>query len=62
MTERRILWVLSLLILGFAVNPAMPLVRAQTTAPAPASGGDAESLRAATVLNDSWNSNRRRQS
>jgi hypothetical protein len=49
MTERRILWVLSLLILGFALNPAMPLARAQATAPAPASAG-AESLRAATVL------------
>jgi hypothetical protein len=48
MTERRILWVLSLLILGFALNPAMPLARAE--APAPASAGDAESLRAATVL------------
>jgi hypothetical protein len=50
MTERRILWVLSLLILGCALNPAMPLARAQATAPAPASGSDAESLRAATVL------------
>ena len=50
MTARRILWVLSLVILGFALNPAMPLARAQATAPAPASAGDAESLRAATVL------------
>ncbi|MGC1189894.1 MAG: hypothetical protein WA861_04860 [Candidatus Binatus sp.] len=50
MTERRILWILSLLILGFALNPAMPLARAEETAPAPASAGDAESLRAATVL------------
>ncbi len=50
MTARRILWVLSLVILGFAMNPAMPLARAQATAPAPASAGDAESLRAATVL------------
>jgi len=48
MTERRILWVLSLLILGFAPNPAMPLAWAEATAPA--SAGDAESLRAATVL------------
>lgn len=50
MTECRILWILSLLILGFALNPAMPLARAEETAPAPASAGDAESLRAATVL------------
>jgi hypothetical protein len=50
MKERRILWVLSLLILGFAPNPMMPLARAEARAPAPASGGDAESLRAATVL------------
>jgi len=50
MTQRRILWVLSLLILGFALSPAMPLARAQAPAPASASAGDAESLRAATVL------------
>ena len=31
-------------------EPSDAIVRAQTTAPAPASGGDAESLRAATVL------------
>ncbi len=48
MTERRILWVLGLLILGFVLNPATPLARAEATAPA--SAGDAESLRAATVL------------
>jgi hypothetical protein len=48
MTVRRILWVLSVLILGFALNPAMPLARAEATASA--SAGDAESLRAATVL------------
>jgi ethanolamine utilization microcompartment shell protein EutS len=48
MTERRRLWVLGLLILGFALNPAMP--SAQPEATAPASGGGAESLRAATVL------------
>jgi hypothetical protein len=48
MTGRRILSVLSLLILGFALNPSMPLARAEPTAPA--SAGDAESLRAATVL------------
>jgi hypothetical protein len=48
MLERRTLWALGLLILGFALNPAMPLARAEATAPA--SAGDAESLRAATVL------------
>jgi len=48
MTERRILWCLILLILGFVLNPAMPLVRAEATVPA--SGGDAEGVRAATVL------------
>ena len=50
MPVRKMLWVLGSLILGFALNPAMPLARAQATAPAPASTGDAESLRAATVL------------
>lgn len=48
MAKRRIMWILSLPILGFALNPAMPLARAE--APAPASAGDAESIRAATVL------------
>jgi hypothetical protein len=48
MSERRILWVLGLLILAFALNPAMPSARAEATASASAS--DAESLRAATVL------------
>ena len=48
MRELRILWVLSLVVLGFALNPAMPLARAQATAAAAA--GDAEGLRAATVL------------
>jgi hypothetical protein len=48
MLERRTSWALGLLILGFALNPAMPLARAEATAPA--SAGDAESLRAATVL------------
>ena len=48
MLERRTLWASGLLILGFALNPAMPLARAEATAPA--SAGDAESLRAATVL------------
>jgi hypothetical protein len=48
MTARRILWALGLLILGFALNPAMPSARAEATASA--SAGDAESLRAATVL------------
>jgi hypothetical protein len=50
MTVPRILWVLSSLILVFALNPAMPSARAEATAPASASTGDAESLRAATVL------------
>ena len=48
MSERRILWILGLLVLGFALNPAMPLARAEATASA--SAADAESLRAATVL------------
>src|ERR1700722_16212659 len=48
MRARRILWVLSLVILGFALNPAMPLARAEATPSA--SSGDAEGLRAATVL------------
>jgi hypothetical protein len=48
MRERRILWVLSLIVLGFALNPAMPLARAEATPSA--SAGDAEGLRAATVL------------
>jgi hypothetical protein len=48
MRERRIMWVLSLLVLGFALNPAMSSARAEATAPT--STGDAESLRAATVL------------
>jgi hypothetical protein len=41
---------LGLMILGFAMSLAMPLAWAETPAPAPASGGDAGSLRAATVL------------
>lgn len=44
----RILWVLSLVILGFGLNPAMPLARAEATPSA--SAGDTEGLRAATVL------------
>jgi hypothetical protein len=48
MRARRILWVVSLVVLGFALNRAMPLARAEATTPA--SAGDAEGLRAATVL------------
>ena len=48
MKERRMLWVLGLLMLGFALSPAMSPAQAQATAPG--SAGDAESLRAATVL------------
>jgi hypothetical protein len=48
MRERRILWVLSVVVLGFVLKPAMPLARAEATAPA--SAGDTEGLRAATVL------------
>lgn len=48
MKERRMLWMLSLLMLGFALSPAMSPSQAQATAPG--SAGDAESLRAATVL------------
>ena len=48
MRTRRSLWVLSLVTLGFALNPAMPLARADSTAAG--SAGDAEGLRAATVL------------
>jgi hypothetical protein len=48
MRERRILWVLSLVVLGYALNPAKPLARAEATAPP--SAGDAEGMRAATVL------------
>ena len=50
MKVRRSLSFLGLMILGFAMSPAMRLALAETTAPAPASAGDAESLRAATVL------------
>ena len=48
MKKRRILWILSLVILGFSLSPAMPLALAETTAPAPA--GDTEGIRAASVL------------
>ena len=48
MLNRRILWFLSLVILGFALNPVTPLARAEATAPI--STGDTEGLRAATVL------------
>ena len=48
MRERRILWVLSVVMLGLALRPAMPSARAEATAPP--SAGDAEGLRAATVL------------
>ena len=48
MLNRRILWFLSLVILGFALNPVTPLARAEATAPT--STGDTEGLRAATVL------------
>ena len=48
MRARRILWTLSLVVLGFALNPAMPLARAEATPST--SAGDAEGLRAATVL------------
>jgi hypothetical protein len=47
MRGHRILWILSL-VLEFALNPAMPLARAEATPSA--SAGDAEGLRAATVL------------
>ena len=50
MKVRRSLSFVGLMILGFAMSPAMRLALAETTAPAPASAGDAESLRAATVL------------
>jgi hypothetical protein len=50
MKMRRRLSFLGLMILGFTLSSAMRLALAETTAPAPASGGDAESLRAATVL------------
>ena len=58
MKERRMLWVLSLLMLGFALSPVMSLAQAQATAPG--SAGDAESFTRRYCLNDSWNSNRRR--
>jgi hypothetical protein len=48
MRGRRILWISSLVVLGVALNRAMPLARAEATASA--SAGDAQGLRSATVL------------
>ena len=48
MKEHRILLIMSLVMLGFTLSPARPLALAETTAPA--STGDTEGIRAATVL------------
>ena len=48
MNVHKIVSVLSLMMLGIALSPALQLVLAETTAPS--SAGDAEGIRAATVL------------
>ena len=48
MNVHKIVSVLGLMMLGIALSPAMQLVLAETTAPS--SAGDAEGIRAATVL------------
>ena len=48
MKVHKIVSVLGLMMLGIALSPAMQLVLAETTAPS--SAGDAEGIRAATVL------------
>lgn len=48
MKAHKIVSVLGLMMLGIALSPAMQLVLAETTAPS--SAGDAEGIRAATVL------------